>query len=60
MIKCYFGRKYEYYAAANKKRDEKANLTFTHDEELTLMLAKKMHNFLILNEEKVTVNFLAN
>ena len=59
MIKCYSCGKYEHYVIEchNKERDEEAYLMFTNDEELTLMLADKMSNMLLmLNEEKVISN----
>ena len=51
---------YGHYAVEcrNKKRDEEANLTLTQDQEPTLILAEKMPNLLILNEEKVMANLL--
>ena len=60
MIKCYACGKYRYYVVGchNKKRNEEANLTFTYDEALALMLTAKKLNLLILNEEKVIVNIL--
>ena len=62
MIKCYSCEKYGYYAVEchNKKCDEEANLTFTDNEELVLMLAEKMPNLLILNEEKIMSDLFAN
>ena len=60
MIMCYSCGKYEHYAVecCKKKCDEEANLTFTHDQEPTLMLAEKMSYLLMLNEEKVMVNLI--
>ena len=60
MITYYFYEKYGHYAVecCKKKRDEDANLTFTQDEEPTLMLAKKMSNLLMLNKEMVMANLL--
>ena len=62
MIKCYFCEKYRYYAmeCRNKKCVEEANLTFTDNEEPTLMLAEKMPNLLILNEEKIMADLFAD
>ncbi|XP_022927953.1 uncharacterized protein LOC111434803 [Cucurbita moschata] len=47
-----------YYATEchNNERGEEANLMFSVDEEPRLMLAEKMPNLLMLNEEKVMVN----
>ena len=52
--------KYGHYVVkcCKKKCNEEANLTFTQDQELALMLAEKMSNLLMLNEEKVMVNLL--
>ena len=60
MIKCYFCGKHGHYAimCCKKKRDEEANLTCMQDQEPTLMLAEKMSNLLMLNEEKVMENLL--
>ena len=44
----------------NKEHNEEANLTFMHDKEPALMLVEKMPNLLMLNEEKVMVNLLAD
>lgn len=62
MIKCYSCGKYEHYVAEcrNKERDEEVNLTFTQDEDLTLMLVEKMSNLLMLNEEKIMTNFIVD
>ena len=37
---------------------QEANLTLTQDQEPALILVKKMPNLLMLNEEKVMMNFL--
>ena len=55
---CFSCGKYEHYVteSRNKECDEKANLRFLDDEELTLMLAEEMPNLLVLNEENVMTN----
>ena len=60
MISVNLGGKYGDYAVEcpKKKRDEEENLTLIQDQEPVLMLAEKMPNLFMLNEEKVLANLL--